>query len=104
MQIQQKKGEVDIIDPKLKIMYILNKLVREMRTWGLTQLASSNGSDEYAHMRILSRVIAARIHKIWKQTGAQSKKEAKDQESIQSGTTPDPGYQLESNKFTIRHH
>ena len=34
----------------------------------------------------------------------QSKKEGKDQESIQSSTTPDPGYLWESNNFTIRHH
>ena len=34
----------------------------------------------------------------------QSKKEGKDQESIQSSTTPDPGYPWESNKLTIRHH
>ena len=34
----------------------------------------------------------------------QSKKDGKDQESIQSSTTPDPGYQWESNKFTVRHH
>ena len=32
-----------------------------------------------------------------------SKKEGKDQESIQSSTTPDPGYQLESDIHTIRH-
>ena len=31
-----------------------------------------------------------------------SKKEGKDQESIQSSTTPDPGYGLESDNFTIR--
>ena len=34
----------------------------------------------------------------------QSKKEGKDQESIQSSTTSDPGYQWESDNFTIRHH
>ena len=34
----------------------------------------------------------------------QSKKEGKDQESIQSSTTPDPGYQWESDKLTFRHH
>ena len=34
----------------------------------------------------------------------QSKKEGKDQESIQSSTTPDPGYQWESNNVKIRHH
>ena len=32
-----------------------------------------------------------------------NKKEDKDQESIQSSSTPDPGYQWESD-FTIRHH
>ena len=32
------------------------------------------------------------------------KKKGKDQESIQSSTTPDPGYQWESDDFTIRHH
>ena len=26
------------------------------------------------------------------------------QESIQSSTTPDPGYQLESDKLKVRHH
>ena len=34
----------------------------------------------------------------------QSKKEGKDQASIQSSTTPDPGYQWESDNVTIRHH
>ena len=33
-----------------------------------------------------------------------SKKEGKYQESIQSSTTPDPGYQWESDNVTIRHH
>ena len=33
-----------------------------------------------------------------------SKEEDKDKELIQSSTTPDPGYQWESNKLTIRHH
>ena len=34
----------------------------------------------------------------------QSKKDGQDQESIQSSTTPDPGYQWESNKLTVKHH
>ena len=34
----------------------------------------------------------------------ESKKEGKDQVSIQSSTTSDPGYQWKSDKFTIRHH
>ena len=35
---------------------------------------------------------------------SRSKKEGKDQESIQSSTTPDPGYQWERDNVTIRHH
>ena len=34
----------------------------------------------------------------------ESKEEGKDQESVQSRTTPDPGYQRETDNFTIRHH
>ena len=34
----------------------------------------------------------------------ESKKESKDRESIQSSTTPDPGYHWESDNFTIIHH
>ena len=33
----------------------------------------------------------------------QSKKKGKDQESIQSSTTSDPGYQWKSDNFTIKH-
>ena len=33
-----------------------------------------------------------------------SKKEGKDQESIRSSATPEPGYQWVSNRLTIRHH
>ena len=33
-----------------------------------------------------------------------SKKESKDQESIQSSTTADPRYQWESDNFTTRYH
>ena len=34
----------------------------------------------------------------------ESKKEGKDQEPIQFSSTPDPGYQWESDNVTIRHH
>ena len=34
----------------------------------------------------------------------ESKKEGKDLKSIQSSTTPDPGYQWVINKLIIRHH
>ena len=40
---------------------------------------------------------------IW-YTNSESKKEGKDQESIQSCTAPDPGYQWESDKLSIRYH
>ena len=33
-----------------------------------------------------------------------SNKEGKDQESLQSSTTPDPGYQWENDNVTTRHH
>ena len=33
-----------------------------------------------------------------------STKEGKDQESIQSSTTPEPGYQWASDNLTIRYH
>ena len=36
--------------------------------------------------------------------GGKSKKEGKDQESIQSSTTPGPGYPWENDNVTIRHH
>ena len=39
-----------------------------------------------------------------KNASIQSTKEDKDQESIQSSTTSDPGYQWESYKLTIGHH
>ena len=35
--------------------------------------------------------------------GCYSKIWCEDQESIQSSTTPDPGYQWESDKLTVRH-
>ena len=34
----------------------------------------------------------------------ESKEGYKDQELLQSSTTPDPGYQWESDKLTVRHH
>ena len=37
-------------------------------------------------------------------TDGRRSKEDKDQESIQSSTTPDPGYQWESDNVTTRHH
>ena len=39
-----------------------------------------------------------------KQNLLHSEKEGNDQESIQSSTTPDSGYQWESENVTIRHH
>ena len=39
-----------------------------------------------------------------RQGPTQSKKESKYQESIKSSTTPEAGYQWESDNVTIRHH
>ena len=40
----------------------------------------------------------------WIINSHESKQECKDQESIQSSTTPNLGYQWESNKLTARHY
>ena len=58
---------------------------------------------------ILKRVMTAswNLCKMWEKRNHKhegSKKDGKDQESIQSSTTPDPGYQWEINKLTTRHH
>ena len=45
-----------------------------------------------------------RLHTLIRIEINQSKKGCKDQESIQSSTTPDPGYKGESDKLTVRHH
>ena len=54
-------------------------------------------------------VLLSKLYKFYeslgrKEDGTQCEKEGKDQESIQLSTTPGPGYQWESNNFTIRHH
>ena len=51
---------------------------------------------EYAHVSI--RIVTGLPTRLLCKT------EGKDQESIQSSTTPDPGYELESDNVTIRHH
>ena len=56
------------------------------------------------HSRDKSWIFATISHSgtIWE--CIESKKEGKDQESIQSSTTPDPGYKWEGNKPTIIYH
>ena len=49
----------------------------------------------YLHLCLLALFVYASI---------ESKKEGKNQESIQLSTTPDLGYQWESDNVTIRHH
>ena len=55
--------------------------------------ASSGGSNVSVHMRRLVRAFAARIHevllKMKTQTDNKSMEDGKDQESMQSSTTPD---------------
>ena len=54
----------------------------------------------------LDRVLLKLLNTLDQRKGCQvmiqSKKEGKDQESIQPNTLPDPGYQLESDNVTIR--
>ena len=63
------------------------------------RLISIETASEYHNLHIKSLKIAIGVPK----TVSESKKKDKDQESIQSSTTPDPGYQWESDNFTIRH-
>ena len=51
------------------------------------------------HTKVLQMIMEAKTKQIY-----QSKKDGKDKESIQSSTTPDPGYHWESDNFTTRHH
>ena len=56
-------------------------------------------------LNILFQICSLTVAKLpFDENNFESKKEGKDQESIQSSTTPDPGYQWESDNFTIRHH
>ena len=52
---------------------------------------SNTGQDNNKHERFESAVLKV-------------SKGCTDQELIQSSTTPDPGYQWESDKLTVRHH
>ena len=65
---------------------------KSLRLWEITNGECIRKLD--GHMDTINCII-------WK---VQSKIEGKDQESIQSSTTPDSGYQWESDNFTIRHH
>ena len=68
---------------------------------------SSSGSaenKETCSVQVNVKRIVSNCKQIITQLCDQSKKDGKDQESTQSITTPDTGYQWESNKLTIRHH
>ena len=52
----------------------------------------------------MNQIKVNRHGKLTKDSISMSKKEGRDQESIQSSTTPDPGYQWESDKLTVGHH
>ena len=55
-------------------------------------------------LNILFQICSLTVAKFpFDENSFESKKEGKDQKSIQSSTTPDPGYQWESDNFTIRH-
>ena len=82
----------------LYLLYLLLIIYHSLLT-GWTQIRSDKISD------------LIRIQSVWHSDGIserlllnKSKKEGKDQELIQSSSTPDPGYQWKSYKLTIRHH
>ena len=52
---------------------------------------------------VVSRNIGTGMHKM-RSLQSTCKKEGKDQESIQSSTTPDTGYLWESDNVTVIHH
>ena len=57
----------------------------------------------YIMIKVIKFVVLT-IHCLTMFKNKQSKSGCKDQESIQSSTTLDPGYQWESDKLTVRHH
>ena len=68
---------------------------------------TANGSGSFCNSAFFSQKYPQPQHSKSNNIGdwlIQSKKDGKDQESIQSSTTPDPGYRWESNKLTVRHH
>ena len=82
-----------------------------MMHWYCTRLTPSRntalGSGSFCNSVFFSPKYSLRLHSESNNIGdwlIQSKKDGKDQELIQSSTTPDPGYQWESNKVTVRHH
>ena len=56
------------------------------------------------NISFLSMIVVLFYQRIPTLICSESKKEGKDQKSIQSSTTPDPGYQWESDNITLRHH
>ena len=55
------------------------------------------------HTLLLSNIVASSLSLEFS-SFVESKKGVKDQESIQSSTTPDPGYRMESDKNTVKPH
>ena len=66
----------------------------------INQIGSINKAIVEKHIHVVYKLNIS----ILKCNISKSKKKGKDQKSIQSNTTPDPGYQWESDNFTIRHH
>ena len=62
----------------------------------------------FSHARVIVICVSSDLKRIFRAVSIRVIKVSKgakiDQESIQSSTTPDPGYQWESDKLTVRHH
>ena len=78
-----------------KLLQITNKLkhISDSLVWA------------WAKSKNFVKLLANHFQKatVLKEWNVQSKKKGKDQKSIQSCTTHDPGYRWESDNFTIRH-
>ena len=83
----------------MKVQIFLHHMSDLTKTWR-NSLGHNKDSESLNHIILIVNIVvmAAKQHLIL------SKKEGNDQESIQSSKTPDPGYQWESDNFTIRHH
>ena len=71
-----------------------------MRFWYLSHSGAMNAQVNLCKCEESTQPLLLAYMKV----SIQGKKEGKDQESIQLSTTPDPGYQWESDNVTIRHH
>ena len=105
-------GTIFITVPLLTIIFrldlsgLMTDEVFQMMHWYCAHLTPSRNTALGSGCFCNSAFFLPNIHYVnaVSRTISVSKKDGKDQESIQSSTTHDPGHQWESNKLTVRHH